>query len=666
MSWKNLSLKMKLVGGFSTVMGLLLIVAAVGFMALNEASSGFEEYRGMAIGSNTGGRVQANLLSAQISAISFINTGSDASLDEFAKRWKTLLELHNIAQEQITKPEWSSVIKEISSNLDLYQKGFDQIVAYRNHRNKLVDDVLDVNGPLLENSLTEIMISANKDGDMTASYYTGLAMKHLLLARLYMSKFLDTNDQSAVDRVHEEFEKTVKNLNILDKELENPERRELLKTVIEAKELYLKTFDELVTTIFERNKIVSEVLSKMGWDISSKIENVKLDIKKAQDEIGPRLQASNQRSVAAIGIVSLIAIILGVFIVIIIIKGVMAQLGSDPRELAEIADNIANGNLVMKFDNDDSKNKGVYAGMKRMTQNLSDMIKDITTGVQTLDASSGELSAVSEQMASNVEQTAERSNNVAASSEEMSTNMTSVAAATEQTTANIQTIVAAVEEMSATINEIAGNTAKGSQTTAQAVETATHVSSKVDDLGKAASEISKVTETIADISEQTNLLALNATIEAARAGEAGKGFAVVAGEIKALAQQTAEATNEISTRIAGIQSTTQESVTAIESIVNIIDEINEIVSTVATAIEEQSSTTQEITSNISQAASGVNEVNENVNQVSAVVAEVNVDISQVNQATDEVKTGGLQVASSAAKLTELAGNLKKLVSRFTV
>ncbi len=530
----------------------------------------------------------------------------------------------------------------------------------------MVNEILNVNGPVMEKALTDIMVSAHDDGDVTASYYSGLAMKHLLLARLYMAKFLDTNDQSAVNRVHEEFEKMVTNLDILDRELENPKRRELLATVKNAEELYLKTFDDLAKTIFERNDVINNSLDRIGPEVAGLVEDLKLDIKKVQDEIGPRLQSFDENAVTTIAVVSLAAVIFGIIIVIFITRSVMGQLGSDPREIAEIANKIAYGNLKIDFHETESKNQGVYASMKYMTQNLSKMIKDLTSGVQTLDTSAAELSTVSEQMASNVEQTAERSNNVAASSEEMSNNMTSVAAATEQTTANLQTIVAAIEEMSSTINEIADNTAKGSETTAKAVETATHVSAKVDELGKAAAEISKVTETISDISEQTNLLALNATIEAARAGEAGKGFAVVAGEIKALAQQTAEATNEISSKISGVQSTTQESVSAIESIVDIINEINEIVSTVASAIEEQSSTTQEISSNISQAASGVNEVNENVNQVSAVVAEVNMDINQVNQATDEVKTGGLQVSSSAAKLTELAGNLKEMVDQFSV
>lgn len=360
---------------------------------------------------------------------------------------------------------------------------------------------------------------------------------------------------------------------------------------------------------------------------------------------------------------SAVATVIGILFALFITRVIVSKITMSSK----FAKTIADGDLTQTLDIDQKDEIGSLAtALNQMTKNLQQMIRDITEGTQTLTTSATELSAVSEQINNNSSQTAEKSNSVAAAAEEMSTNMNSVAAATEQTSSNIQMIVAAAEEMTATINEISGNTSKGSTTTSQAVEKAQEVSEKVGELGKAAAEISKVTETIADISDQTNLLALNATIEAARAGEAGRGFAVVAGEIKALAQQTAEANSEINGKILGVQATTKESVTAIESILIIINDINEIVTSVATAVEEQSATTQEISNNVSQAAQGVQEVNENVNQTTAVATEVTQSISEVNQAAEETSTGSQQVNISAGELSKLAEALNEMIGQFKI
>jgi methyl-accepting chemotaxis protein len=294
------------------------------------------------------------------------------------------------------------------------------------------------------------------------------------------------------------------------------------------------------------------------------------------------------------------------------------------------------------------------------------IIKDVAQNANQVKDASLELSGISQQMTSGAEQTSEKANVVAAAGEEMSSNMNSVAAATEEAATNVNMVATAAEQMIATINEIAQNSEKASSISGEAVDQTQNASNKVNELGSAANEIGKVVETITEISEQVNLLALNATIEAARAGEAGKGFAVVANEIKDLAKQTAEATQEIKGKIEAIQGSTGATVTDIGQILKVINNVNDIVSTIATAVEEQSVTTKEIAENVVQASQGIQEVNESVAQSSIVAGDIAKDIADVNHASGKMSDSSNQVNMSAEALTKLSETLNEMVGKFKV
>ena len=297
---------------------------------------------------------------------------------------------------------------------------------------------------------------------------------------------------------------------------------------------------------------------------------------------------------------------------------------------------------------------------------LQIMIRNISENSEALNESSSELSNLSEQMSEHADQMSANSSTVASSGVMLSVNMDAVAKAMVEASNNISMVAASAEEMTATINDIARNSENARVITGEAVNRSQTASDKVNELGKAAQEISKVTETINDISDQTNLLALNATIEAARAGEAGKGFAVVANEIKELARQTTEATREIKERIDRIQNSTSGTVSEIEAISKVINNVDQIVSTIATAVEEQSVTTNEIAGNVAQASNGIQEVNENVSQSSILSNEISKDISDVYNSAEEMANGSSQISFSAEELTKLSGQLKELVNKLKV
>jgi methyl-accepting chemotaxis protein len=169
-------------------------------------------------------------------------------------------------------------------------------------------------------------------------------------------------------------------------------------------------------------------------------------------------------------------------------------------------------------------------------------------------------------------------------------------------------------------------------------------------LGESSAEIGNVVKVITSIAEQTNLLALNATIEAARAGEAGKGFAVVANEVKELAKQTGQATEDISQKIGAIQQDTEGAVTAIQQIGAIINQVNDIANTIASAVEEQSVTTNEMARNVEEAAKGSNEIVQNIGGVA--------------QAAQSTASGATQTQAAAQELGRLASELQAIVGQF--
>ncbi|MGX7742547.1 methyl-accepting chemotaxis protein [Rhodopseudomonas parapalustris] len=227
---------------------------------------------------------------------------------------------------------------------------------------------------------------------------------------------------------------------------------------------------------------------------------------------------------------------------------------------------------------------------------------------------------------------------------------TSVAAASEQASANVQSVASATEEMASSVTEISRQVQDSARIAHEAVTQAQRTNERVAELSQAATRIGDVVELINTIAGQTNLLALNATIEAARAGEAGRGFAVVAAEVKALAEQTAKATGEISQHIGGIQVATHESVTAIREIGATISKMSEIASTIASAVEEQGAATQEISRNVQQAAQGTQ-------QVSASVVDV-------QRGAGETGSASTQVLSAAQSLANDSNRLKMEVGKF--
>ncbi|MBP7934636.1 MAG: HAMP domain-containing protein [Phycisphaerae bacterium] len=393
------------------------------------------------------------------------------------------------------------------------------------------------------------------------------------------------------------------------------------------------------------------------------LEFSKDGVKKMQAD-ARNLFTSGSRKVATVVVgVSLVAAVMVVISALVVSR----RIARPVRNAVSVLQEMSQGDFTKRVEisgNDE------IADLGRALDTTSDTLRHTVQGIrdhaQTLAKSSSALTAVADTLASGAEETTAQSTTVAAAAEEMSANMSTIAGSSEQMSANVKTVAAAVEEMTASIAEVARNAEQAANIAENAAKLATTSNQNISQLGSAADEIGKVIGVIQDIAEQTNLLALNATIEAARAGDAGKGFAVVATEVKELAKQTAEATEDIRRRIEAIQSSTGGAVQSIGEITQVIHKVNEVSRTIASAVEEQSITTKEIAQNVAQTANASTTVSEGVNQSATASREISKNMTGVDTAARQTAEGAAQTQTAGQELATLADQLQALVGRFKV
>ncbi|BEL07085.1 hypothetical protein Q0Z83_052760 [Actinoplanes sichuanensis] len=337
----------------------------------------------------------------------------------------------------------------------------------------------------------------------------------------------------------------------------------------------------------------------------------------------------------AIIITSIVVVLLvGSAVAVLFARGITRPLAHCVQVLRRIDD----GDLTARTEIGGGDEIGELATALNHTAGaVATTVRQVRDDAEALSSTSARLSVIAEELTRSAQTTAEQAG--------------SVSAAAEVISSNVQTVAAGTEEMSASIREIATSAGASAQVAGSATTAAQRTSDTMAKLGQASAEITEVINAITSIAEQTNLLALNATIEAARAGESGKGFAVVASEVKDLAQETARATEDISKRIAAIQSDTDAAVAAIGDIGDVIAQINDYATTIAAAVEEQTATTGEMGRNVAEAASGSGHIAADITNVAATA-------NQTTQSADEARTTAAELAGMAQRLGSAVSNYR--------
>jgi len=441
--------------------------------------------------------------------------------------------------------------------------------------------------------------------------------------------------------------------------------------VVEEGKMTDRLFAELVaqngTTI---ETILSAEAGKMVTSLNRSIQEIQDHTSSAAEQTRQELTESSKATISRINVIFLVGSAIGFFLILAIMlvnaRSILRILGGEPAIMAKIAKSIAQGDLSVRFPKSAivATEDSLQHSLQEMIVNLQNLIGILLTESMEMAKTSSDLQKTAGEMSRDAERSAEKTAVVATATEEMSVNMNTVASASEQAANNVGVVMAALEEIHLAINDMATNSERATTITGEAVQYVHSATEKVNTLGLAASQISKVTEVITAISKQTNLLALNATIEAARAGDAGKGFAVVANEIKELAKQTAEATREIKTKIDSIQTSTDTTVSEISLISKVMSGVNEIVTAISLSIEEQNATTSEITKNISEAAQGISLMNSKVAESSASAEQIAADIAEVAQLAATSRQCSVRVEIGAQLLNTVVLELQEETGRF--
>ncbi len=375
---QNVRVGKRIAGGFGLVLLLVCAMGGIGYFSLDSATESFSEYRSLARQTKLTGQIETDLIEARLQVRTFATNQDPKVVEKYHKLVEHLMAAVKEAEGMVTDADLLAKLGTIDDDMHHHAEQFDKRVKHQAEIAALGKDVLDVKGPAIRESLSEIIESARGDNDMEAATVAGIAQQHLLLGRLYVAKFLGDNTPATAERVRKEFADAKENYRHLDAQLTNPNRREMLASASTATEEYVAAFEQVVG-IAHAIDAVDESMTKDGSHIAHTIDEINDTLAAEQDVLGPAVAAANAKAEIETLVLSGVALLMGIVAAIVLTKSIVKPLRGALTKLQL----ISNGDLSTRIEIDRKDEFGEIATAINLATEASEkLVTDVEQSAQ--------------------------------------------------------------------------------------------------------------------------------------------------------------------------------------------------------------------------------------------------------------------------------------------